>query len=314
MSRSTFASLLPSMAHARRIDLSGLAEPLMNRHIAEMLTQARAASPHARIAIATNATLLTPELSERLIAGGLDELVFSLDGVDPLQVDAVRRGGSLDTVTANIRALRDLKAQAGSSTPVVSAALVLQRGNLHELSDVVRLAAELGCEGVSVNGLEPYGAQLVDAAIWTDPSAVLELERTLADAARVAHALGIELRLPAMSAQPGLCPQAARPIVLASGEVVPCSVLAYERPSFVTIGADGRPVRAEGTVDPVSFGNIADGGLEAVWASPAYRAFRKAVAAGHFPAACDACLMKRGVVCAAPPLTAPESIATIPTR
>jgi len=51
---------------------------------------------------------LTPEVSEQLIAGGLDELVFSLDGVNPVQADAVRRGGSLDTGIANIRGLPDL--------------------------------------------------------------------------------------------------------------------------------------------------------------------------------------------------------------
>ena len=314
MSMSTFDAVLPALSEVRRIDLSGLAEPLMNKHLVEMLIKARAASPHAHIALSTNATILTPEISEQLIREGLDELVFSLDGVDPGQVDAIRTGGSLNDVTTNIRELRDLKQRMGSTKPAVSAAVVLQHSNLAQLPDIVRLASELGCEGVSVNGLEPYSAELVESAIWIDPSASPGLEETLRDAQAVARSLGVDLRLPAMSVQAALCPQAARPIILADGSVVPCSVLAYSRPSFVQVDEAGGLIHSQRDVQPLAFGNISAGGVEAIWNSDAYRAFRHRVASGNVAPECETCLMTRGVICSVPPLTADQSIASISQR
>ena len=312
MSEETFETLVPVLAHARRIDLSGLAEPLMNTHFIALLAKARAAAPQAHIAMCTNATLLTEAVSEQLVASGLDELVFSLDGIDPAQVDAVRHGGSLDTVLQNIRTLQQVKKRLGADKPVLSATVVLQKENLGQLPGIVRLAAELGCEGVSVNGLEPYSAPLVGHAIWADPAAVPELASALREAQEFARSLGIELRLPAMSPQAPLCPQASRPMVLADGTVVPCSVLAYERLSLLAVDDEGEIVHRQGVTAPLEFGNIAVGGLAAVWNSDEYHEFRRRVRNGDFPDPCRSCLMKHNVICATPPLTAEESIATIP--
>ena len=312
MSDEMFDSLLPALADARRIDLSGLAEPLMNTRFTGMLARARAAAPRAHIAMCTNATLLTREISEQLVEHGLDELVFSLDGVDPAQVDAVRRGGSLDAVLENIRALQTVKKERGSRRPVLSATVVLQKENLAQLPAVVRLAAELGCEGVSVNGLEPYSSALVEHAVWADPDALPGLAAVLREAQAAAKEAGIELRLPALSPQAPLCPQVSRPIVLADGNVVPCSVLAYERLSLLAVDEAGDIVPGHGATEPLSFGTVGEGGLAAVWNDEAYRAFRQRVRAGDFPPECRSCLMKHDVICATPPLTADEAVATLP--
>jgi len=311
MSEQTFKAALPALAHARRIDLSGLAEPLMHKRFTAMLAEVRRVAPDAHIAMCTNATLLTPEISEQLIDNRLDELVFSLDGVDPRQVDEVRKGGSLDTVLRNIDALRRAKEARGATKPSVSATVVLQKDNVGQLPGIVRLAAELGCDGVSVNGLEPYGSELVGHVIWVDPTAVPWLTEALAEADAAAREVGIELRLPAMRPQAPLCPQAARPMILADGTVVPCSVLAYERRALLGVGDDRRVEALDGTTGALRFGNVKDGGLEAVWRSPAYREFRRAVARGDFPETCATCLMKHGMICATPPLSASESAATV---
>ena len=312
MSEATFDSMLPSLADVRRIDLSGLAEPLMNNRFIPMLAKARAAAPHACIAICTNAALLTEDISQQLVDNGLDELVFSLDGVDPEQVDATRRGGSLDIMLQNIRTLQRVKEGQGATKPVLSAAVVLQRDNLSQLPDIVRLAAELGCEGVSVNGLEPYSAALVGSAIWTDPNSVAGLQSQLNEAQQVARSVGIDLRLPALSPQKPLCSQISRPIVLADGTVVPCSVLAYERPSLLGIDGQCAVEARDETTRTVVFGNVASDDLAAVWNGDAYREFRRRVRSGDFPAECSTCLLKHDVICAALPLTVDQSIATLP--
>lgn len=310
MDTERFRGLLPEISNCSRIDLSGLAEPLMNRHFVEMLQDVRAAAPSAHIAINTNATLLDEPMSASLVTSGLDELVFSLDGVDPECVDDVRRGGSLDTVLHNVRTLGETKRRAGSARPAVNAMVVLQTSNVHQLPDIVRLAAELGCAGLSVNGIEPYRTELVDHALWLDPAWHEGLERTLAEAGAVAESLGVELRLPSMAPQAPLCPQISRPIVLAGGEVVPCSVLAYKRESHVRI-REGSIAAETGSTEPVCFGSVLDKGLRSVWNSAEYKAFRRSVRRGEFPEACSSCLLKHGIICPSPPLTAQQAIATL---
>jgi len=312
MSMDTFGGLLPSLGRARRIDLSGLAEPLMNKRLLEMVAETRRVAPHAHITLCSNLMLLTEEIAEGLVRNGVDELVFSLDGVDPALVDRIRRGGSLSTLLGNVRLLQNVKARHRSTRPVLSATVVLQRSNLADLPGIVELAATIGSTAVNVNGLEPYSEALLGNPVWTEPAAAEGLEGALRAAQDRAHELGVELRLPALSLQEPVCPQIFRPIVLADGTVVPCSVLAYRRRSLLGVDADGAVVRRDGQIERRSFGTTREGGLEAVWASPEYREFRARVQRGDFPPECASCLMKHHVICPTPPLSAAESLATAP--
>lgn len=63
------------------INLSGQGEPLLNPAIADMVRYAKEADVAQRIEIITNASLLTCELSEALIAAGLDCIRISLQGM-----------------------------------------------------------------------------------------------------------------------------------------------------------------------------------------------------------------------------------------
>jgi radical SAM protein with 4Fe4S-binding SPASM domain len=60
---------------------AGHGEPLMNRDIDGMVRHARENDVAERIDIVTNASLLTPEMSDRLIAAGVDRVRVSLQGV-----------------------------------------------------------------------------------------------------------------------------------------------------------------------------------------------------------------------------------------
>lgn len=311
MSMSTFESVLASLSRASRIGLSGLAEPLMNKRAMDMLGEARRVAPHSHISMCTNAMLLNEEVADQLIEHQLDELVFSLDGIDPAQVDSVRIGGSLNAVVENISRLDSLKHERGSAKPVLSATVVLQQSNLAELDGIVRLAKRLGCDTVSVNGLEPYSPALSSQAAWIEAPDVAKVRESFAAAESQAHALGIDLLLPAMRPQKAHCPQNFRPIVLADGSVVPCSVLAYRRRAVVRVTPALEIEQCDCRTDAVVFGNVNDSGLDSVWMDEKYRSFRRRVARETFPSACANCLLKHGVVCPAPAMTAAESLKTI---
>ena len=303
MSEATFERVLPYLRNALRVNVSGLAEPLMNRRFVDMLAEIRRVAPTAAIQMCTNAALLTEEISHRLVDSKLDEVAFSLDDDDARLFDSVRRGASLTGLLENIAALRTVTADRGADRPALTATTVLQRKNVGHFPNVVRLAGEMGVTTINANGLEPYVAELVDTPIWSDPDSVEGLADSLRSAKAMAERYGIELRMTAMRPQPALCPQIYRPIIMADGAVVPCSVLAYPRDSFLKVDENGLLVRHEGTTPRMSFGNVNERSFRAIWRSPEYRRFRKRVVAGDFPDSCKTCLMKHYVICPQPPMS-----------
>lgn len=311
MRDSTFENVLPYLRNALRINVSGLAEPLMNTRFTAMLAAIRKAAPTAAIQMCTNASLLTEDIAHSLVDSRLDEVAFSLDGVDPEHFDSVRHGASLSGLLDNIATLRRVIGERGADRPSLTATTVLQRHNVEQFPAVVRMAGEMGVTTLNANGLEPYVADLADAPLWTDPDSVAGLGDILRDAGAAAEQAGIELRMTAMRPQPAVCPQIYRPIVLADGAVVPCSVLAYPRNSYLKVDEGDSIVRHEGATPRVSFGNVNERPFKEIWRSPEYTRFRHEVESGAFPSPCKTCLMKHYVICPQPPMSLEECIRTL---
>lgn len=61
---------------------AGHGEPLMHKHIADMVAYAKKKGVASRVEIVTNGSLLTPVLSDALINAGLDRLRISIQGTD----------------------------------------------------------------------------------------------------------------------------------------------------------------------------------------------------------------------------------------
>ncbi|MDL2314132.1 radical SAM protein [Desulfovibrio sp. OttesenSCG-928-C14] len=68
-------------ARAKTLRFVGMGEPLMHGDIARMVEYAKKANVANTVEIVSNGSLLTPELSDALIAAGLDRLVVSLQGI-----------------------------------------------------------------------------------------------------------------------------------------------------------------------------------------------------------------------------------------
>lgn len=118
------------------------------------------------------------------------------------------------------------------------------------------------------------------------------------------------MRLPSLVPLAPSCPMVARPIVLADGSVVPCSVLAYPRDGFLRIGEGGSIETGTYPADRVAFGNVRERPLAEIWMDDEYRGFRGIVAEGAFPDECSACLMKHNVICPNEPLSVDDILGT----
>ena len=70
----------PQVIKVLRLQLGG--EPLLNKRFPDMVRYAKEKQPLTEVDTTTNASLLTPDVSDALIDSGLDKLFISLQGMD----------------------------------------------------------------------------------------------------------------------------------------------------------------------------------------------------------------------------------------
>lgn len=89
-------------------------EPLLHPRIERLI--AIAADAGLRPMLTTNATLLKPELAERLVRSGLSGIEFSFEGADKASYESLRKGASYEAVRRNIEGF--LRANDAAGHPV----------------------------------------------------------------------------------------------------------------------------------------------------------------------------------------------------
>ncbi len=108
-------------------------EPILHPQLIDQVTYAKTHGIKS-LTIITNAQLLTPLLSEKLIQVGLDALDVSIDAATPETYSKMRPPGNLRTVEGNLETLIKLKSEAGTSKPRVTVKLIKEPMNANEVS------------------------------------------------------------------------------------------------------------------------------------------------------------------------------------
>lgn len=295
MSVETFNLIKPYFKNVPRIYLGGIAEPLLNKNLSKFVRIIKKESPFSYVYLTSNATLLTKELSKKLVEAGLDEFTFSLDGVEPDIIDKIRKGSSLKNIIENIKILQNIKKKMNSKTPMVSAVTVLQKSNYSRLPKIIQLASEMGIKKILVNHLEPYTKDMVKNILWDVKSD--NLNKVLEESIKLADKKKIELHIANSVPKPAYCNMVDNPIILANGDVLPCHVFIYDRDYFFKPDKKGLVSQKKSHLKKKCFGNVNKDSLEKIWFSKDYANFRKKVKSGTFPQGCNICLMKHGLIC-----------------
>ncbi|HSD57088.1 MAG TPA: radical SAM protein [Methanotrichaceae archaeon] len=97
-------SLIDEIAPLRPMLILSGGEPLLRPDI--FLLARHAADRGMRVSLATNGTLLTPEIAEKLSSAGVSRVSISLDGASPKRHDANRGPGSFEKSLKGIESLR----------------------------------------------------------------------------------------------------------------------------------------------------------------------------------------------------------------
>lgn len=254
---------------ASTVALSCGAEPLVNPDFPRFLEILHRYDVPVR-ELVTNGILLGEGMVENILRTPPTSLFVSIDGARPETHAAIRGGADLELVLSNIRRLVKSRDIRGSRFPMVSFSVTLQKRNIHELPDIVRMAADVGATSVNTVLLVPYsGLEMAGQVLVPGSPEVLGM---LEAAGSTASALGIIFVAPRVEA--GLPdPFAGCPYV----------------DSWVFIDPDGK-------VNPCPYWNVSEplgdltlDSFDDVWGSPAYTALRQRTSRGVLSGNCSIC-------------------------
>jgi len=129
-----------------RLYMSG--EPLLHESLFEMIEYA--GSRKCQTAIHTNATLLTPEMSEKLLSSSLTYLSFSFDGCSAPVYEQLRAPAKFAEVESNIRRYLDLRRQGGGRGPYTAIEIIRMRETDALIEDFIGRWKTSGVDDVRV--------------------------------------------------------------------------------------------------------------------------------------------------------------------
>ncbi len=93
-------------------------EPLLHEDLPRMVGEAKEAGI-LDVYFNTNAVLLTPDVSRRLIEAGLDRISISFEGIDKEVYEKYRIGARFKTVVDNIRQFRKIRDEISGKKPFI---------------------------------------------------------------------------------------------------------------------------------------------------------------------------------------------------
>jgi radical SAM protein with 4Fe4S-binding SPASM domain len=104
--------------YAFDINLAHRGESLLHPDLIEAISYAKKNKIFTRIH--TNGSLLTEELSQKILSSGLDRLSFSFDGCDKETYERIRKGGNFEKTVQNITRFLEMKKKNRQKKPITT--------------------------------------------------------------------------------------------------------------------------------------------------------------------------------------------------
>ncbi len=268
-------AVLDAAPHAPYIGLQGIGEPLLNENLRRIVSNLRRKMPAiGRLALTTNGTLLNASIAARLIDEGLNTFTFSVDGAGKETYERKRVGADFDQVMSNISTAANYGKKTLRDDLWFTANFIIMRDNVHEMSNFVRLGANLGLDCISFFQARQYP----DGKVTPIDRGVLKAARDEATDLGKRYNVKLKFANPRRSASKS-CLFMQGVYLWLSGEVLPCHRM--EPPGHPW------PVKI--------FGNVRKEALLDIWDRTEYREFRSRVLQGDLPDVCRGCTFNDSV-------------------
>jgi len=278
MSLSEFKKIVDGMPLVKKISLVGAGEPLMNPSLFDMLTYAK--SKGILAGFATNGMLLTEETCHKIIGAGVNWVNISIDSADKKRYESIRKGANFGTLIKNIRNFVRLK--GNSRSPELSMWFVVMEENLKELTDIIKLAKELGVVMVSAQLAHHWSNDALKKAASgldsEDFQRELKIELKKAMGYAVKNGISFDyVNVPDKSLNRACKWPWKSCYITAEGFITPCCLQ----------GSDP---------DILNFGNLLKSDFKDIWNCAAYQGFRKSLKSENPPDICIGCTAYYGKV------------------
>lgn len=291
LSWDNFLRIIEQFPDMQRAVLHGIGEPLLNRDLVRMITHLK--TRNVTVLFNSNGTLLTEEWARKLIGSGLDEFRCSIDGASPKTYARIRGAPLLHRIVDNLERFTALQREMRATKPRVSIWMTGMRENIAELPDLVRLAAQVGVLEVYVQRMVYYLDHARAPGMMSDTNALYndfdaQCDRIIADADRVAHALGVKLAASGAThprnslanphkRDPRPWAACLRPwstaYVTANGNCLPCCISPFATTDY----------------DSLKMGNLFERDFSEIWNNEKYHAWRNQLLSDHPQGACRGC-------------------------
>lgn len=246
----------PMLDTVEEVTLMGWGEPTIHPDFVNMLELIH--HHDARIYFCTNGMRLG-QLQKAIFDNQVDVFAVSVDGAAAETNNKVRRGSDLDYIVKSLREIKRIQHSQGLSYPYINFVFCAMKSNLHELPNLVQLAADIGLEEVKVVYLTAFDQAMAGESLWDCRA---EVEEVFQEAAELGESLGVALKLPHLQGEDP------------AGD-------AFHKECFVAwrdffLGSDGmvRPCMST----PVQFFPFTmDKPFEELWNAPEFQQYRAAV-------------------------------------
>ena len=234
-----------------QLGLSG-GEPLLRKDLESLVAHARQTGLYTTLV--TSGLGLTRERAHRLRDAGIDHIQVSFQDSDRANAERIAGIPSVEKKVAAAALVREIGV-------AFSVNVVLHRGNLDHIGEIIELAASLGADRLELANTQYYGWAALNRDALMPTRAQLDAAEPIVDAA-VARYRG---RMQIIYVLPDYYSQYPKACYGGWGSV------------YIVIGPDGRvlPCHAATQITSLSFDTVRDHSLEWIWReSPGFRAFR----------------------------------------
>jgi radical SAM protein with 4Fe4S-binding SPASM domain len=268
------------------VNISGLGEPLLHKEIFDMVRYAKAKG--MGVTFPTNLTLAHKKVDE-LVESGIDVLKVSLDATTPETYKKIRGTDHFDRVVETLEAINATKAERGLDSPHIRINYALQKLNIDELLDMVRMARDLKAEAIYVQYLDYVDVDDLKDELVGEMSSI-DLAGLLTRAQALAKEAGIETNIPVWLRDLEIY----REKMNSMGKRLPLERKCYYPwiTTFIEANGDVKacPIftRKRGVA---RLGNIFEQSFDSIWNGEAYIELRKQLRSGGRPTApCKQCV------------------------
>ena len=252
-----FVTVVDKLRDRENITLTGWGEPFLHPRIFDMITFCKERGH--RVMITSNGLFPKEGILEKVLDSGIDELTFSIDGIENNDVIA---GHTSNKVYDDIEKVSQLRK---NKKPAIRLQATLHDGCEQDLYNVIRYGARIGCEAVNVGRIDrKYAPDLKRPG-------PIEEERIFHEADRIANECGIRLDWLQYSVGTGIVRFFYR---LLRGKL-------HQSGKYCLKTFDYAYVSREGNVTPccllpdVKMGNLLEEDLQTVWQGKKFNHFRE---------------------------------------